>query len=125
VSEELITGLIYAISSAILLALILSYWLMWRLEHKRHILALLLFFISTLVSTIIGNVHIWSQLITGETYDIPYIWVRGLLTIAATSFLLHTTWNKNLKGGIGNIKEISRREEDKGTSREKPIDKSS
>jgi hypothetical protein len=70
---------------------------MWRIEHKRHIFALLFFLITVFVFVIVGNVHLWSNTFYGTVYKVPYAWIRGLLMLASSSFLLQTTWHKNLK----------------------------
>jgi hypothetical protein len=94
--ETVLSGTIYAVNAGVLLSLTLSYWLMWRIEHKRHIFALFLFIASMLIFVIIGNVHLWSNWIMGTAYKVPYSWLRGLLVLCSSSYLLWTTWQRNI-----------------------------
>jgi hypothetical protein len=95
-TETTLTGIIYAINAAVLFTLVLSYWLMLRIEYKRHIFALFLFLISVFIFVVIGNVHIWSNWMMGSAFKVPYSWARGLIMLAASVFLLKTTWQNNI-----------------------------
>lgn len=94
---SIFNGIIYTLNSGILFALVLSYWLMYKIENKKHILAILLFILSVLIFNIIGNVHTWSNFMTGGAYRVPFPWLRGLLMTFSSIFLLHTTWRMNIK----------------------------
>jgi len=80
-----------------LFALTLSYYLMWKIEKKRHIFALF-FFLFTIFLFIGGEVN---NLIFYDShyssFCLSFILIKAIFLFLSSCLFLYSTWRKNLQ----------------------------
>ena len=94
---EIVIAFIHIFLLCAVFALAFSYYLMWRIEKKRHIFALFLFLITVFIF-IEGDVN---YLVFRDNYCADFceafILVKAILLAISSCLFLYSTWRKDLQ----------------------------
>ena len=90
----MISAVIYSLSVLVMLFVVASYWIAFKMKPSLSILALALFFTVVFIINVTIAYQLWCFQLGLETHTTGTI-LRSFLLLSSSIFLLYTTWKKN------------------------------
>jgi hypothetical protein len=91
----LISALLYSASLIVLLLIVFSYILAYKMHRSMSVLSLIMFFLATMFVVFVAVIDLWSRVYYFEPFKPRFTELRGAIFLGACLFLLYTTWRKN------------------------------
>lgn len=88
----LLTAIFYSLALSMVVGLVISYGIAYKMSKSKSILSIFLFLTAVLALNFAVVLDYWSRVIHGGEWKMPFNWFRAFFMFITSAYFLYTTW---------------------------------